>query len=115
MMDLGNVEEMTLAWGIDKAFTPRPEYVATKQRQSLSQFGMLFLQLIVIYRGPIEYAFELIGAALSIFGPPLGVFGLLPQLAVAAEQVFEELLILAWIIRKSRRKAHAIKNTRALM
>ena len=97
---------MTLAWSVDKAFTTRAEYIATKQRQGLGQFGVFFLQLIVICRGLIEDSFELIDATLSFFGPLLCGLGLLPQLVVAAEQVFEQPLVLAWIIRNSQRETH---------
>ena len=99
---------MTLAWSVDKAFTALAEDVAAKQRQGLGQFGVFFLQLIVICRGPIEHAFELIDAALS-------VFGLLPQLVVAAEQVVEQPLAIARIVRESWCDAHNMKYTRSFM
>ena len=57
---------------------------AAEQGQGLGQFGMFLLQLVVVRRGLIEHALQFIDAALSIFG-------LLPQLGVAAKQVFEQL------------------------
>ena len=40
--DLGDVEEMTLAWVVDEAFTALAEDIAAKQRQRLGQFGVFF-------------------------------------------------------------------------
>ena len=107
--DLGDVEEMTLARVVGEAFAALAEDVAAKQRQGLGQLGVLFLQLVVIRRGLIEHAFELVDAALGVFGLLLGGLGLLPQLVVAAEQVVEELLAFARIVRKSQRDAHDMK------
>ena len=78
---------MTLARGVDKTFTALAEDVTAKQRQGLGQLGVFFLQLVVVRRGLIEHAFELIDTALSVFGlllSDLGLLlsdlGLLPQL-----------------------------------
>ena len=86
--DLGDIEEMALARVIGKAFTTLAEDVTAKQCQGLGQFGVLFLQLVVFRRGLIEHAFELIDAALGVFGlllDPLGlllsIFGLLLMLS----------------------------------
>ena len=114
-MYLGDVEEMTLAWVVDKAFTALAEDVAAKQGQGLGQLGVFFLQLIVIRRGLIEHAFELIDAALSIFGLLLGTLGLLPQLGVAAKQVVEQPLAFARIVREAWCDAHNMKYTRSFM
>ena len=92
---------MTLARVVDKAFTALAEDVAAKQCQGLGQLGVFFLQLVVVRRGLIEHAFELVDAALGVFGLLLGGLGLLlsglgllPQLVVAAKQVLEQPLAL---------------------
>jgi hypothetical protein len=83
---------------------------------------MLFLEFVIIVRGLIEDSLKLfdsrfgvVGLLLSKRGLLLSERGLLPQLIVAAEQVLEELLVLAWIVRKSQRHAHVIRDTRTLM
>jgi hypothetical protein len=76
---------------------------------------MFFLELVIVGRSLIEHSLELFHSSLRVLGllmgvisllssvPGLlmGVIGLLPQLTVAAEQVFEQPLALAWIIKCS--------------
>ena len=106
--ELGDLKEMTLARGIDEAFTPPPKDVAAHQGQYLGQLCMLFLKLVIVGRCLIEYPLQLfhsslgvLGLLLGIVGLLLGTLGLLPQLVIAAEQVFEQPLALAWIIGSS--------------
>ena len=61
---------MTLAWVVDEAFAALAEDIAAKQCQRLGQLGVFFLQLVVVRRGLIEHAFELIDAA---FGASFGL------------------------------------------
>jgi hypothetical protein len=91
----GDVEQVALAWGVAKAFTALAEDVAAKEGQGLGQLGVFLLQLIVVGRGLIEHALQLIDAALSILGLLLGTLGLPPQLGVAAKQVLEQPLAIA--------------------
>ncbi len=88
------VEEMTLGGVVVEAFVAGAEDVAAEQGQRFGQFGVFFLELVVVGGGGIEDTLEFIDPALSVFGPPLSVFGLLPQLVVAAEQVVEQALAL---------------------
>jgi hypothetical protein len=76
---------------------------------------MFFLELVIVGRSLIEHSLELFHSSLGVLGllsrvPGLlmGVLdllmselGLLPQLTIAAEQVFEQPLALAWIIKCS--------------
>jgi hypothetical protein len=96
------VEEMTLGGVVVEAFVAGAEDVAAEQGQGLGQLGVFFLELVVVGGGLVEHAFEFIDAALggvgvllSVFELLLSVFGLLPQLVVAAEQVVEQPL--AWL------------------
>ena len=52
---------------------------------------------------------------LGVFGLPLSVFGLLPQLVVAAEQVVEQPLALLRIVREMWCDAHDMNYTRVFM
>ena len=120
---------MTLARGVDKAFTALAEDVAAEQCQGLGQFGVFFLQLIIVGRSLIEHAFELINAALgvfglaldvfslfsSVFGLSLGTLGLLPQLVIAAEQVVEQPLEIGPIVGEVRYDAHDMNYIRSFM
>ncbi len=106
---------MTLARVVREAFTALAVDVAAKQRQGLGQFGVFFLQLPIFRRGLFEHAFELIEAASGVFGLLLSSLGLLPQLVVAAKQVFEQPLAIVRIVRESWCDAHATSYTRALM
>jgi hypothetical protein len=92
------VEEMTLAGVVVEAFAAGAEDIAAKQRQGLGQFGVFLLELAVVGGGRVEHALELIDAAFGVFGLPLSVFGLPPQLVVAAQQVVEQLLALLGIV-----------------
>ena len=74
---------MTLAWVVGKAFTALAEDVTAKQCQGLGQLGVFFLQLAVIRRGLFEHAFELIDAALGVFGLLLSDLGLLLERSAA--------------------------------
>ena len=76
---------------------------------------MRFLEFVIIVRGLIEDSLKLFHSRFGVVGLLLSERGLLPQLIVAAEQVLDELLVLAWIVRKSQRHAHVIRNTRTLM
>jgi hypothetical protein len=76
---------------------------------------MLFLEFVIIVCGLIEDSLKLFHSRFGVVGLLLSERGLLPQLVVAAEQVLEELLVIAWIVRKSQRHAHVIRNTRTLM
>ena len=76
---------------------------------------MRFLEFVIIGRGLIEDSLKLFDSRLGVVGLLLSERGLLPQLVVAAEQVLEEPLILAWIVRKSQRHAHDMNYTRTLM
>jgi hypothetical protein len=87
--ELRDLKEMTLAWGIDEAFTPPPKDVAAHQGQHFGQLCMLFLELVIVGRGLIEYTLQLFHSSLGVLGLLLGKLGLLPQLVIAAEQVFE--------------------------
>ena len=78
---------MTLSWVVLAAFAAGAEDIAAKQRQRLGQLRVFLLQLVVVGRGLVEHALEFIDAAPGIFSLPVSVFGLLPQLVVAAEQV----------------------------
>jgi hypothetical protein len=76
---------------------------------------MFFLELVIVGRSLIEHSLELFHSSLRVLGLLMGVIsllssvpgllmgelGLLPQLIVAAEQVFEQPLALAWIIKCS--------------
>jgi hypothetical protein len=119
---LWNLKEVALAWRIIEAFTPTTEDIAAHQGQHLGQLRMLFLEFVVVSRGLIEYTLEFFHSTAGVLGLLLGVLdlllgelGLLPQLIVAAEQVLEELLVVAWIVRNSQRHAHVIKDIRTLM
>jgi hypothetical protein len=119
---LGDIEEMTLAWVVDKAFAALAEDVAAKQCQGLGELGVFFFQLVVVRRGLVEHAFELINAALGVFDLPLGDLGLLlgglgllPQLGVAAKQVFERWLAFTRIDREMWCDAHNMNYTRSFM
>ena len=92
------IEEMTLAGVVVEAFAAGAEDIAAKQRQGLGQFGVFLLELAVVGGGRVEHALELIDAAFGVFGLPLSVFGLPPQLVVAAQQVVEQLLALLGIV-----------------
>ncbi len=92
------VEEMTLAGVVVEAFVAWAEDVAAEQRQGLGQFGVFFLELVVVVRGGIEDTLEFIDPALSVFELLLSVLGLPPQLVVAAQQVVEQPLALLGIV-----------------
>lgn len=83
---------------------------------------MFFLELVIVGRSLIEHSLELFHSSLRVLGLLMGVIsllssvpgllmgelgllmgelGLLPQLTIAAEQVFEQPLALAWIINCS--------------
>ena len=85
---------MTLAGVVVEAFVAWAEEITAEQSQRFSQFGVFFLELVVVGGGGIEDTLEFIDPALSVFGPALSVFGLLPQLVVAAQQVVEQPLAL---------------------
>jgi hypothetical protein len=87
------VEEMTLAGVVVEAFVAGAEEIAAEQSQRLGQFGVFFLELVVVGGGGIEDTLEFIDPALSVFGLP-------PQLVVAAQQVVEQPLALLWFIRE---------------
>ena len=74
------------------------EEIAAEQRQGFGQFGVLLLELAVVVGGGIEDTLEFIDPALSVFGSSLSVFGLPPQLVVAAQQVVEQALALLGIV-----------------
>ena len=89
---------MSLVRVVGEPFAAWAEDVAAEQRQGLGQFGVLLLELAVVRRGGFEHAFDFRGAAPRVFSLPLRVFGLPPQLVVAAEQVVEQLLVLLRIV-----------------
>jgi hypothetical protein len=92
------VEEMTLAGVVVEAFVAGTEEIAAEQSQRFSQFSVFFLELVVVGRGGIEDTLEFLDPALSVFGTPLSVFDLPPQLVVAAQQVVEQPLALLGIV-----------------
>ena len=98
-----------------EAFAAGAEDIAAEQRQRLGQFGVFLLQLAVVGRGRVEHALEFIDAAPGVFGLPLSVFGLLPQLVVAAEQVEEQLRALLRIVGETWRDAHNMNYSRVFM
>ena len=100
------VEEMSLAGIVAKAFAAWAEDIAAQQGQCLGEFGMFLLQLAVVSRSLGEDAFEFIDAASGVIGLPLSGLGLLPQLVVAAEQVVEPPLAFTRIIGEMECDAH---------
>ena len=106
---------MTLARVVVEAFAAGAEDIAAKQRQRLGQFGVFLLQLAVVGRGLVEHAFEFIDAASGVFGLPLSVFGLPPQLVVAAKQVVEQPLALLRIVGETWDDAHNMNYRRVFM
>jgi hypothetical protein len=71
--------------------------------------------IIGLLSGIIGLLSGIIGLLSSIISLSLGEFGLLPQLVVAAEQVFEQPLVFDWIIRDSQRDTHGTIYSRASM
>jgi hypothetical protein len=105
---------MPLVGVVDDSLAAWAEDVAAKESQRLGQLGVLLLKLTVVCRGLCEHAFHLSEAAVRSFGLllrvldlplgdlslTLGIFGLLPQLVVAAEQVVKQPLELLRIVRE---------------
>jgi hypothetical protein len=98
---------MTLAGVVVEAFVAGAEDVAAEQSQCLGQLGVFFLELVVVGGGGIEDALEFIDPALS-------VFGLLPQLVVAAEQVVEQALALLGFVGETWCDAHNMNYSRVI-
>ena len=117
---LGHVEETPLRGIVDMPLAAQAEDVAPQQGQGFEHLGVGLLQLLVVGRRLGEHTFEfgdaplmLVGLLrrvlcllLSLFGLPLGCFGLSLELVVAAPQVEEQPLTGLEIVRDRRPVAH---------
>lgn len=99
---------MPLSGVVVEAFAAGAEDITPQQGEGLGQFGVLLLEEAVVGGGRVEHTLEFGDLALDVFGLALGVFDLLPQRVVAAEQVAEQLLTVLQVVGEGWWNAHAV-------